>query len=341
MKTTAYAGYIDATWEAIPHLFLNAGVRYSNDKRTVYAYYSDAAPLIKLSPGYPVEAPPTTASYPATTPRATLRYEFSPRTDAYFSFSKGFKSGTFNTVGRTRTDLTTPVQPEKVTAYEVGFKTAQGPYRLETAAFYYDYNNLQVNALVDRPGFGIVNILVNAATAKIWGLEASGAWAVTPDFNVRAGVAYTHARYGSFPSGTAVIPTPTASPTSLTQVIEDFSGLRIARAPDWTANIGADYTIPLSRGKLVISGNAYYTSEYAPLTEAYNPVTKQPYYYDKAYALANAAIDYTLDHYTFGVWVNDIGDTRFAILNQADVSFGVHKVLSSPRTYGIRASYAY
>src|SRR5262249_42905304 len=34
METLAYAGYVDFTWQAIPNLYLNAGVRYSKDERT-------------------------------------------------------------------------------------------------------------------------------------------------------------------------------------------------------------------------------------------------------------------------------------------------------------------
>jgi iron complex outermembrane receptor protein len=341
MRTTAYAGYIDATWEAIPHLFLNAGVRYSKDERTIEGYYIQAAPIIaRITPHYPIEAFPTSAAFPATTPRATVRYEFAPQTNVYFSFAKGFKSGTFNAIARTPADLTTPVQPEKITAYEVGLKTAQSTFRFETAAFYYDYKDLQVNSLNDEPGFGVVTVLTNAATAKIWGLEGSGAWAVTPNFNLRAGVAYTHARYGDFPNATVSIPLPLANPTAIVQIGEDFSGQRIARAPDWTANIGADYTIPIGDGRLVIAGNGYYSSAYAPTTEAYNPATGQPYYYDKAYFIANFTVDYTRDRYTLGAWVNDLGDARFPIVNAAD-TFGYHKVLSSPRTFGVRVAYSY
>jgi iron complex outermembrane receptor protein len=341
MLTRAYAGYIDATWEVIPNLFLNAGVRYSKDERTVSAYYIQAAPLIaQATPNYPVQAYPTSASFPATTPRATVRYEFAPRTNVYFSFAEGFKSGTFNATARTAADLTTPVQPEKVTAYEVGFKTAQGPFRFETAAFHYDYKDLQVNSLIDEPGFGLVTVLTNAATAKIWGLEGSGAWAVTENLNLRASVAYTHARYGDFTNATVSIPQPLANPTAIVQTNEDFSGVRMARAPDWTANIGADYTIPVGDGRLVIAGNGYYSSEYAPTSEAFNPLTGVPYYYAKAYFIANFSVDYTRNQYTIGAWVNDLGNRRYPIVNAAD-NFGYHKILSSPRTYGVRLSYSY
>jgi iron complex outermembrane receptor protein len=339
MLTTAYAAYVDATWQVIQNLYLNAGVRYSKDERTVYGYYISN---LFLQPPFPLYPPRTSASFPATTPRATIRYEFSPRSDVYFSYSKGFKSGTFNTVGTTPQTLSTPVRPEKVTAYELGLKTAQGPWRLEAATFYYDYKDLQVNALSTDPvTLRILNTLTNAASAKIYGAEISGAWSVTPELNLRAALAYTHARYDSFPNGSASLPTPTLNPVGVvTGVQQDFSGRRIARAPDFTANIGGDYTIPLSVGKVLLAANGYYTSEYAPLAIDYNPITGDPYYYDKGYFLANMSVDYIQDHFTIGAYVNNVGDQRFYILNQAD-GFGIKKVLSWPRTYGFRVSYSY
>jgi iron complex outermembrane recepter protein len=355
MITTAYAGYLDATWEAIPNLFVNAGVRYSEDKRTVSAYYDYLVPpLPSFTPGYPTLAPSTTARFPKTTPSANIRYELAPQTNVYFSYSQGFKSGTFNTVATTTGTLTTPVQPEKVDAYEVGFKTAQARYHFETAAYYYNYKDLQVNALGSDPITKQVLVtLKNAATAKIYGAEVSLSAEVTSNFNVRAGVAYTHARYEDFPNGSSNIPVTVGGNTSIQAAIQDFSGLRIARAPDWTASIGADYSIPLGEGKLVPSLNAYYSSEYAPLTEAYNgpysiggvkfpnPAGNgNPYYYDASYVLVNTALNWVQGHYTVGAWCNNVGNKRFEIYNQAS-TFGQAATLSSPRTYGVLFSYAY
>jgi iron complex outermembrane receptor protein len=360
MKTTAYAGYIDATWQVIPNVYVNGGVRYSDDKRTVSGYwitnleeqfYLNLGVPQALSPDpyYPREAPTTTVSFPSTIPSATIRWEFLPRTDIYASYSQGFKSGTFNTVAITPGTLTAPVQPEHITAYEVGFKTAHGPFHFEAATYYYDYRNLQVNALGTDPfTHQILVTLTNAAAARIYGFEASGAWAVTPNFNLRAAFAYTHARYASFPNGSASIPTADAAqcaaagePTPcIISTTQNFTGRRIARAPDETANIGGDYTIPLSVGKVVLAGNGYYTSKYAPLSEAFDPATGKALYYDDGYFLANASVSYVRDHYTVGVYVNDIGNVRFPILNQSN-NFGYYKVLSSPRTYGVKIDYAY
>jgi iron complex outermembrane receptor protein len=343
MVTTAYAGYIDATWEAVENLFFNAGVRYSDDKRTVSAWYISAIPFIQeTTPGYPTLAPETTASFPATTPRATIRYQLAPRTDVYFSYSQGFKSGTFNTVATTEGTITAPVQPEHVTAYEVGFKTEQARYHFETAAYFDNYKDLQVNALGSDPiTHQVLVTLTNAATARIYGAEASLAFEATSSLNVRAAVAYTHARYLDFQNASANIPSPLADPTTIVGETEDLSGRRIARAPDWTANIGADYSMPLPVGKMVLSGNVYYTSAYAPLTEAYNPSTGANYYYDNGYALVNGALTWVQDHYNVGLYVNDLANKRYFLINQSAPAAGLYQTLSSPRTYGIRFNYSY
>jgi iron complex outermembrane receptor protein len=337
MLTKSYAGYIDLSWEVVPHLFLSGGARYTHDDRTVSAYYVSNL-FAAFTPGYPILAPPTNIKYNSGTPRANIRYEFAPQTDVYASFSQGFKSGTFNTVATTTAGLTTPVRPEHVTAYEVGFKTAVDNVRFDTAAYYYKYRDLQVTALTTASDGSVLVNLTNAARAKIWGLEASGTWAATSQLNIHAGVAYTHARYASFPAASVTIPGPGGFEN--TTGTQDFGGKRLARAPDFTANISVDYTMQVGQGDLKFSGNAYYTSKYAPTADDYDPATGDPYYYDKGYAVANIAVAYNWSHYTVRGYVDNITGTRFNILNQAS-AYGHEVVRSAPTTYGFQLSYAY
>jgi iron complex outermembrane receptor protein len=60
------------------------------------------------------------------------------------------------------------VDPEKIDAYEIGYKTARGRWRLDTAAYYYNYRNLQVSSLQ------IVNG-INTATTTSWVNRRRGA----------------------------------------------------------------------------------------------------------------------------------------------------------------------
>jgi len=333
-NTRAWALYADGTWQATEKLYVTAGLRYSKDKRLIRAGFD--------TPPYTRFTPPTRASYDAWTPRFNLRYEISPDTNVYASYSKGFKSGLFNSTAgdTTGANYRVPIRPEKIDAFEVGFKTARSRYHFEAAAYYYDYKDLQVTAITQLQNPPrTATVLTNAATARIYGAEASLTAAVTDALNVRVGGAYTHARYRKFLGAGVTIPGPTGLNVSATQ---DFSGLRIARAPDWTFNAGADYTIPVGEGRVVVSGNGYYTSSYAPQNEAYNPATGDHYYYQKAYFSANAAIDWTLpgDHVTVGAYVNNLTDKRFRISSGAN-PFGTYYVQSQPRTYGVRVGYKY
>src|SRR5439155_6128374 len=85
-------------------------------------------------------------SWSKFTPRATVRYEIAPRTNVYASWSKGYRSGTFNpNPPNTAVDVWTAVRPETITAYEVGFKTARRSLRFDIAGFYYIYKDLHVS----------------------------------------------------------------------------------------------------------------------------------------------------------------------------------------------------
>lgn len=98
---------------------------------------------------------------------------------AYFKVSTGFKSGGWNrgSQGATDNGELFVFDPEEITAYEVGTKMdlMEGRARLNLAAFYYDYTDMQQAAIFTNPVDGTrTNITFNAAEATIWGLEAEG-----------------------------------------------------------------------------------------------------------------------------------------------------------------------
>src|SRR5207244_2354610 len=99
------------------------------------------------------------------------RYELAERTDVYASWSRGYRNGNYNGSPPPAGFPFQPTNPETLDAYEVGFKTAQRNVRLSTAAFYYDYKDINVNIALPPPtctsppcGFG--NYFGNAPGAK-------------------------------------------------------------------------------------------------------------------------------------------------------------------------------
>jgi iron complex outermembrane receptor protein len=145
-------------------------------------------------------------------------------------------------------------------------------------------------------------------------------------------------------------------------VIGDWTGRRLLRAPDWTATIGADYTLEgVFGGKLVPSITAQYSSRYAPQNASYlctyhagnpaNPgeVVGQNYcdagqnrkngrFEENGWAQINAQINWTdaSEHFTIGVFGNNINNVQY-YLAYSQPGFGKNVLYNEPRTFGVRA----
>ncbi|RYD87041.1 MAG: TonB-dependent receptor, partial [Sphingobacteriales bacterium] len=193
----AWAVFADATFNASDNLSIVVGGRYSEETRTntrVAYTYSLAGVTSTIFPE-------TTKSskYKKFTPRASIRYEFTPSTSIYASFSKGFKSGEWPGAFAGLPTEWNDVKQESVTGYEIGLKHADRGLRFDLAGFYMDYKNLQISYtnFIERNGTTVpVVLLQNAPSAEIYGVEANVEAELFDNFNIRAGATWLHARYG-------------------------------------------------------------------------------------------------------------------------------------------------
>ncbi|HMP55880.1 MAG TPA: TonB-dependent receptor, partial [Novosphingobium sp.] len=284
----AWAIFADATVKLTDQLSLNLGGRYSKETQDVSGYKINFSTATGAATSVPYSrngesvlgfvptngASKKRSSYSKFTPRASIRYELSPGTNVYATYSKGFRGGEWNSVlPSDNPALWLDAKQETIDAYEVGFKTVGRNYRFELAGFYYDYQDLQVSftSQVGNPPVALV-ILQNAPKARIKGLEASFDYQPVENLNLRSGLTYLHARYGKgfYFTGAGVNPASAAfntnsDPLKVFQnitVSQNLSGLQMSRAPDWTAFAGFDYTIPQGDGGFRLSANAKYTSSY-------------------------------------------------------------------------------
>src|SRR3546814_5938747 len=78
--------------------------------------------------------------------RVSLEHDLATDVLGYVSYNRGFKSGVFNA----GTATAPVVEPEIVDAYEGGVKATflDRKVRLNTAAFYYDFQDIQLSAFV-------------------------------------------------------------------------------------------------------------------------------------------------------------------------------------------------
>jgi iron complex outermembrane receptor protein len=339
LKGKAFAGYVDATYH-LGKLSLTGGLRYSHEHKYVSYYQIARAPV-----------PPArnSANFSGVTPRLVAKYEIAPRTNVYASFSKGFRSGVFQNQPSLTPDLVVPIEPEKITAYEVGFKTAQANFRFDAAAFYYDYSQLQVGVTITNPitNVGVISTIINAPAAEVYGADAQLTWTPVHDLNVSAGVALIHARYTDFKTATG---TGFNAATGLNagNQLQNWSDHQMARAPSVSATLQVDYGFDLAGGRMVLAANGSYTSSYVVSNPAlYGPLAgaalaDEQRYRQSRYAIANVQAAWTDpgQHYTLTVFVNNVTNTRYKLVSSGG-AFGDYRQYNQPRSAGVRVGYTF
>jgi iron complex outermembrane receptor protein len=265
--TRAYAGFGEFTMTPMDSLSLILGARYSHEHRDASGTYN----LVREAPS-PLPALGS-ADFNAVTPRASIRYSFPTGDNVYFTYSEGFKSGGFNLSSL----ATTPFQPEKLDAYEVGFKTITSrPVSGNFSVFYYNYRDQQVEANVDN-----FNITANAASSHIWGADADITMRPNREFTATLGVSYLHARFNDYHNAVYNTPTPPAVPggpaclCGNATTIGNLSGTTEPFSPTLTVSATAGYRKELKPGTMNLTATLYDTSRF--LWEAGGAV-QQPAY---------------------------------------------------------------
>ncbi len=130
---------------------------------------------------------------------------------AYVSWSNGFKSGSFDFRANNRNfypDMATSFefQDEEASNFEIGgkFTLAGGAAEINAAAFFTDFEDLQVSIFDGVLGFNVGN----AAKAEISGLEVDGRWAATDNLTISGGFALIDFEFTDFPRGQPYVGQP-------------------------------------------------------------------------------------------------------------------------------------
>lgn len=304
IKSQSLAVFGDATYEVMDRLFLTAGLRYTRD--SLKDAYSN---FFAVGPKYP-----PTLTTKRFTPRGVIRYEISPRSSAYASVSKGYKSAIYNISSTATPD--TPILPESIWAYEIGYKYADRDLQFNLSGYYYDYTNQQLaqSRLINNVP---QSAITNAASSTLYGIDADVRYQFTDRFAANVGASWSHARYKAFPGA------PAFNEATFGNTIIDASGFHMSRAPDFTLNGGASWTADLGGGKLLLSGNGYYSSKF------YFTVSQQVP--QKAYATLDLRAEWTdpSDRYTLALAGKNVTDTHY--LNQASQNaLGIGAVWGAP-----------
>ena len=240
-KSRAWAVYGDGEIELRPGWFLGAGLRYTDEDKEFDGGTFDIDPfgLSRIVVAFPGLGPDRQLFGSPTYDESDLSGEVSlnwkPSDDllVYGSINRGFKSGGFDGSGVTVPSGFEPYGSEKVWAYELGMKSsAIDGLDFSMAAFFYDYTDKQVLALLDIGGGVTEAVIQNAAAAEIKGVEAEIRWRPVRGLALSLNGTVLDSEITEFVSAD---PDETAS-----RVGNDLPG-----TPDYQLTAGIDYTVPL------------------------------------------------------------------------------------------------
>lgn len=343
-KTIGYAAFADATYQVNDKLFITAGARISRDE-VVDAYWQTRflAPSYVREDGTVVSVPNGIVKQPDirsthVTPRVVLRYKPDNQSSVYASFTQGYKAAIIDVGGSCQNptgnfgvpDHTcNPIKPEKINAYEVGYKYDDHRFTFDVSAFYYDYKNLQVSVyLAGQHAF-----ILNAASSHIYGLDGQFSAKLDDHFSIQAAAAYTHARFVRFDqapvfqsNGAGVFSVP-ANQTLINSTM--------ARTPEFSGNVALRYANDLAGGKLALSTGLSFTSKVF-----LGPSGNQ--FAQDGYATLDARAQWTdpSDHFTVAVFGNNLTNKAYKTALQYQVSgFGAN--WAKPISYGVELGFKY
>ena len=332
LKTTSYAGFGQLEYRFSDLIGFTLGARVTSDKKDFhftwfpYEYFplSTTGQTVQLTrvAGYPLSLDyADSRSDTLYAGKAQVDFHLTSDVLAYAGVNRGVKGGgytapLFPIFINDKTTLT--FRPERLTSYEVGFKSEYLDHRLRLngAAYYYDYKDYQ--ALIYT--VSLEQLIVNA-DARHAGAELETEWAPTAAWRFGAGVAYVDAVTKHVDTRGNGMPA-------------DYTP---GNAPRWSANALARYTLPIGKGHVALQVDGNYLSRFwFNLSDL--PVVEQP-----GFGLANVRVNYTPagGKFEIGASVENLADKHYGTMGFDNTSInGLAQVYPGmPRWYKAHINY--
>lgn len=243
-STKTYGLFGMVSLELVDGLTISQELRYSEDRIS-----ETSTPRATGIPGS------FAAKFTNFLPRTILEYQITRDHMIYASLAKGNKPGGFNNSAGAGfspvPDNLKAFDEEQVWNYEAGVKTSwlDGKVTFNASVFYIDWTSIQVSSSVVVDGRP-VGLTMNGGKADGLGFETEFRIRPNRALDIYGGFGYSPVRIIDYVDNRAVN-------AGITTDGRD----QIAGTPDWTANIGAIYSIPLQdNGSVFLQGDVVYRS---------------------------------------------------------------------------------
>lgn len=382
-NTESFAVFTQWDWNLTDSLTLTAGLRYGESEKSIAltettftdiplaAQLAGRSQCFIAAPGVkPADQPACltafvpasvgsnsgTAEFDRVSPKLGLTYQVNDEVMVYGSITEGYRdgglSGDINSFAR--------FEEEILTSYEVGFKSelADGTVRLNGSAFYYDYEDLQLE-LTDILASGVIvmNVL-NAGEATLSGAEVELLWAATDNFTLGVNLGLLDTEYE----------TVAVRPGVNTGFLQD--GNEFPAAPSTQVSIVPQYAFEAFGGEINWRTEINYSDEFfedfenggfagsdaGSLTGV--GIVNNGFMFDpslvvspndqvdseitESRTLVNTSVSFSKDNYELLLWVRNLLDEEYA--EQRRYIAGVVQTqirYGNPRTFGVSAKFRF
>lgn len=284
----SYALFGHAIFNITDKLNVSLGGRQSWDKKDHTSWTSLQAPVMEYDPDPPYDQPGTRniAKFKNFSWEAGVQYKLDPMKMAYFRFAEGYRSGGVQTTppsGSLAAIVPGIYNPETVKTFELGLKADWFGRMLRTnlTLFTSKYTDMQRN-LSFFEGGGVQQFIVNAASARVKGIELETVLVPMDNLTLHLNGGYLKTKYlqydGQLYNGVLPPGTPPYDPAlNLDQLFPN--------APKWTLNTGFDYSHDIGTAGVATISLTY---DYRSRQSLYDVTI--PFAMEKGYGLVNGSI---------------------------------------------------
>jgi len=326
-KVDSYAMFGEAEYKVADPFSVFLGARYTKESKD-FSVQPQVRRSIIATGFWPEYS--DSAKFDRPTIRAGYRWEISPSINNYFTYSQGYKSGGYNEQAMSATSAL-PFKEETADSFELGFKTETPDRRLRVnvAAFYVKYNDLQRDAVVPfvDPITGLPGQetrTTNAGKAEVKGIELEISAAPTAGLTLGAAVGWQKAKYNEF-----------RTDVDGDGINDDASYLKLRNAPQWTASANARYEFPpMAWGTVSLNADINYQSEYESAT------LNADYSQGQARTLVGASIGWTdpAERYRVAIFGRNLLDEVYRVSANSVAGLFNFTNYAPPASFGIEGS---
>jgi iron complex outermembrane receptor protein len=335
LSSGTFAAFGQAEYALTPQLKLIGGVREQRDRNFSRGItYTPSRPGDTPYPGYTTVFGGAGFTNVATSGKAGLKYELSRNSQAYVTYTRGYKGeGVMTEISANWAQLA-PILPETVDAYEIGYKGRlfDGHLALAADAFLARYDNLQVQANHTNYTTGTNNFIpTNAGSAVTRGVELQVTVRPVEQLSLNASILYDAATFDmngldcplEFQASAPVIAPGAATPVNTCYTpqirtvggalvnsgpIQDIRGGSLPVAPRWRGTIAARYEMSLAAN---LQGFVQVDATSQSLTQM--ALEQDPLLVQPGFTLTNFTLGFSPSdhHYQVSFFVKNVFDRRY------------------------------